>query len=133
GEEGVGRGFAGQSACGGGARVDPDVEEVLGVDRAQDVPAVGAGGDDRGAQAAGTDGPEVAQGAVVRLDAVGADPPQQLDVLAVAEAVHGGGPGRVVGVPLGEVDAAGGEEGADTVRARAAVDMGRVVRRGEGA
>ncbi len=86
--------------------VDPHVEEVLGADRAQHVPAVGAGGDDRGAQPRGADRLQVPQGALVGLDPAGADLLQQQFVLAVAEAVHGAGVRRVVRAAFGEVDAA---------------------------
>lgn len=127
GQERVGARFAREPPFGGDDTVDAYVEEGLRSHRAKDVPAVGAGGDDRCPQPVLPDGLDVAQRPVVGLDPVRADHVEEQLVLAVAQAVDGLAVGRVLGSSFGELDAARGEEGADTVGARQPVHVRGVV------
>ena len=104
--------------------VDARLEQVLDAGGDQHVAAVGARGDDRAAQARVAGGLDVADRALVGLDARARWISLQHElVLAVAEPADRLGVGRIVGRPLGQLDPARLQERAHAVVARLAVDV----------
>jgi hypothetical protein len=103
--------------------VDAHLEQILDAGRHEDVAAVVARGDDRPAQPGVARGVQVADRALVRLDAVVVDEPQHELVLGVAQPVERLRCRRVVGRPLRQLDPARGEEVAHAVQAGLAVDV----------
>jgi hypothetical protein len=111
--------------------VGDHVEEVEHPGHLQHVPAIAAGRDDGQAHAAALPamhrGHRVAEG----LDPVALEDLAEAVVLSQAHAPDGVPVGRIVGRSLGQGDTARGQEVADAVEARLAVDVPAVVVRGE--
>ncbi len=91
--------------------------------RPQDVAAVGRGGDDGAPKACVAHRVQVADRALIRLDAVLVDQPQDDLVLSVAEPIHRLSVGRVVGITSRQMDSARLQERLDALVARLAVDV----------
>src|SRR3954447_1327312 len=127
GEEGVGRRLSAQALALRYDAVDAELQELIQTGGVDDVPAVGARGDDGAAQPRVARGLEVAARALVWLDAVLTDQPQDDLVLSVAEAVDRVRAGVVVRASLRQLDAPGGKKVPDPVVARLAVDVCVVV------
>src|SRR4051812_34597678 len=93
--EGVRRGFPGQMPFLGDYTVDDRVEKVGQLRALENVLGVGTRRDDCGAQSGLAHPTDVVHGVVVDLDAVLADLHEDQVVLAVGQAVHSGGSGRI--------------------------------------
>src|SRR5690606_6687480 len=120
-------GFAGQAEPGGVVAVDEHVEQVQQAGGGDDGPAVPAGRDDGGAAAALAQLVQQGDGGGEGGHAVLGDLADEQLVLGHAEPVHGRRARLVLRAALGQGDAAGGEEGAHAVQARASVDVAEVV------
>src|SRR6266487_4146897 len=126
-EERVGRRLSLQVPLLDGDPVDADLEQVLDPGGLEDVLAVRAGGHDGSVEPRLANRMDVPHRPVVGLDAVAFQKCHHELVLAVSETVDGLGRRRVVRIALGQLDSARGQERANAVVARLAVDVPVVV------
>ena len=131
GEEGVRLRLAAQAVARRDHAVDADVDEVGEPAGGDDLRAVRRRGHDGGGEPGLLDRPQVADRALVDLDAVLLELAEHQLVLAGGDGLHRRRVGGVARGPLRQHDAAAGEEPADAVGAVPAVDVGVVVGLGE--
>jgi hypothetical protein len=103
--------------------VDADLEQVLDPGGLKNFLAVRAGGHDRSVELCLADRMDVPHRALVGLDAVSLQERHHELVLPVPETVDRLGRRRVARIALGQLDSARGQERADAVVSRLAVDV----------
>ena len=127
-QKGVGRGLALQPLAIDHVPVDDLLEQVEDARRHEHVPAIGARRHDRPAQAGVTGGMDVANRALVGLDALIVNQTQDEVVLAIPQAIDRVRPRGICGSPLGQVNPPRLEERTHPVVAWLAVHVAVVVR-----